>query len=95
MTKIPEERSNLTNFTEIPYLNSSLFEEQDIEKTLLSISDISATGKITVYGTKEQKCLIDYLFEFLDKYNFGESRLSEGGMVYKKSRGKEARNFLK
>jgi len=85
MTKIPEERSNLTNFTEIPYLNSSLFEEQDIEKTLLSISDISATGKITVYGTKEQKCLIDYLFEFLDKYNFGESRLSEGAWFIKRA----------
>ena len=78
--RIPDRKNK--SFDYIPYLNSSLFEMQDEEKTGISISalpdddPIAYYGKtvVTVHGTKNRKTgknsTLAYLFEFLDAYNF-------------------------
>ncbi|MEJ3924461.1 Eco57I restriction-modification methylase domain-containing protein [Campylobacter jejuni] len=68
-------------FAYLPYLNSSLFEKQSIENTL-EISSLSNDLKLTYYKNtvlKDNKCkakkgqvgLLEYLFEFLDSFDFG------------------------
>jgi len=71
------------SFDYIPYLNSSLFEEKEIEKDF-PISKIRGNAPVkyfdkTILKDKESKKrktgevpLLDYLFEFLNAYNFGE-----------------------
>ncbi|ECZ3095333.1 class I SAM-dependent DNA methyltransferase [Campylobacter coli] len=65
----------------MPYLNSSLFEKQSIENTL-EISSLSNDLKLFYYKNtvlKDDKCkakkgqvgLLEYLFEFLDSFDFG------------------------
>lgn len=69
-------------FSNIPYLNSSLFEEKEVEREV-SISDL-ANDRIWYYGATVLKDnrnkkktgetrLLNYLFEFLGAYNFGSS----------------------
>jgi len=66
----------------IPYLNSSLFEEKELEKSM-PISKISGNDSVNYFkdtvlkeNTGKQRTgsttLLDYLFDFLDAYNFGE-----------------------
>ncbi|EAI9704542.1 class I SAM-dependent DNA methyltransferase [Campylobacter jejuni] len=68
-------------FAYLPYLNSSLFEKQSIENTL-EISSLSNDLKLFYYKNtvlKDDKCkakkgqvgLLEYLFEFLDSFDFG------------------------
>ncbi|TBR82001.1 class I SAM-dependent DNA methyltransferase [Campylobacter novaezeelandiae] len=68
-------------FAYLPYLNSSLFEKQSIENTL-EISSLSNDLKLYYYKNtilKDDKCkakkgqvgLLEYLFEFLDSFDFG------------------------
>lgn len=68
-------------FAYLPYLNSSLFEKQSIENTL-EISSLSNDLKLAYYKNtilKDDKCkakkgqvgLLEYLFEFLDSFDFG------------------------
>ncbi|EOM0971621.1 Eco57I restriction-modification methylase domain-containing protein [Campylobacter coli] len=70
-----------SEFTYLPYLNSSLFEKQSIENTL-EISSLSNDLKLFYYKNtvlKDDKCkakkgqvgLLEYLFEFLDSFDFG------------------------
>ncbi|HDZ5084598.1 TPA: Eco57I restriction-modification methylase domain-containing protein [Campylobacter jejuni] len=70
-----------SEFAFLPYLNSSLFEKQSIENTL-EISSLSNDLKLTYYKNtvlKDDKCkvkkgqvgLLEYLFEFLDSFDFG------------------------
>lgn len=77
-----EERKIKSEFAYLPYLNSSLFEKQDIEKNTLEISSLSNDLKLTYYkftilkdenfNTKQgQVGLLEYLFEFLDSFDFG------------------------
>ena len=73
-------------FGNVPYLNSSLFEESDLERATLRINELKnrldlplypatvlkdANGK-RIAGTRKT---LQYLFEFLDAYDFG----AEGG----------------
>ncbi|HEA7234878.1 TPA: class I SAM-dependent DNA methyltransferase [Campylobacter jejuni] len=70
-----------SEFAYLPYLNSSLFEKQSIENTL-EISSLSNDLKFFYYKNtvlKDDKCkakkgqvgLLEYLFEFLDSFDFG------------------------
>ncbi|HED4583223.1 TPA: Eco57I restriction-modification methylase domain-containing protein [Campylobacter jejuni] len=70
-----------SEFAYLPYLNSSLFEKQSIESTL-EISSLSNDLKLFYYKNtvlKDDKCkakkgqvrLLEYLFEFLDSFDFG------------------------
>ncbi|ECP9235164.1 class I SAM-dependent DNA methyltransferase [Campylobacter jejuni] len=69
-----------SEFAYLPYLNSSLFEKQSIENTL-EISSLSNDLKLFYYRNtvlKDDKCkakkgqvgLLEYLFEFLDSFDF-------------------------
>jgi hypothetical protein len=73
-------------FQKVPYLNSSLFEPTDMEQVTLFISNLRDDKTIPIfgqtvlkdqYGKKRTGSLstLQYLFEFLDAYDFG----SEGG----------------
>lgn len=70
-----------SEFAYLPYLNSSLFEKQSIENTL-EISNLNNDLKLSYYKNtvlKDDKCkakkgqvgLLEYLFEFLDSFDFG------------------------
>ncbi|MBZ7954545.1 Eco57I restriction-modification methylase domain-containing protein [Campylobacter sp. W0018] len=70
-----------SEFAYLPYLNSSLFEKQSIENTL-EIANLSNNLKLDYYKhtvLKDDKCkakkgqvgLLEYLFEFLDSFDFG------------------------
>jgi len=77
---VPEDKRANHLFKDIPYLNSSLFEEKPIEGAL-SISDIAGDDEIPYYDStvlsetngKKKKGnvkLLNYLFEFLDAFDF-------------------------
>lgn len=70
-----------SEFAYLPYLNSFLFEKQSIENTL-EISNLNNDLKLNYYKNtvlKDDKCkakkgqvgLLEYLFEFLDSFDFG------------------------
>lgn len=73
-------------FEKVPYLNSSLFEPTDMEQVTLFISNLKDEKTIPIFnqtvlkdqqGKKKigQLSTLQYLFEFLDAYDFG----AEGG----------------
>lgn len=73
-------------FEKVPYLNSSLFEPTDIEQASLFISNLKDDKTIPIFSQtvlKDQQgrkrtgniSTLQYLFEFLDAYDFG----AEGG----------------
>ena len=73
-------------FEKVPYLNSSLFEPTDIEQVTLFISNLKDDKTIPIFAQtvlKDQQgkkrsgnlSTLQYLFEFLDAYDFG----AEGG----------------
>ncbi|MCH5174486.1 MAG: Eco57I restriction-modification methylase domain-containing protein [Prevotellaceae bacterium] len=83
MAKPVDERTDdmKRQFPDVPYLNSSLFELAKIEETFFPISGIRM-GEMDVYtktvlkdgkGKKVtgKKSTLDYLFSFLDAYDFG------------------------
>ena len=81
------ERKN-KSFSYIPYLNSSLFEMQDEEKTGIGISALSDNTLIAYYAKtvvkdsakkhkKGKTKTLTYLFEFLDAYDFSNDSSDE------------------
>jgi adenine-specific DNA-methyltransferase len=73
-------------FDKVPYLNSSLFEPTDMEQVTLFISNLKDEKTIPIFSQtvlKDQQgkkrsgsiSTLQYLFEFLDAYDFG----AEGG----------------
>ena len=69
-------------FEKVPYLNSSLFEPTDIEQLTLFISNLKDDKTIPIFSQtvlKDQQgkkrsgniATLQYLFEFLDAYDFG------------------------
>ncbi|MBK8701228.1 MAG: Eco57I restriction-modification methylase domain-containing protein [Saprospiraceae bacterium] len=71
-----------TAFDKVPYLNSSLFEPTDIEQNTLFISNLRDDRTIPIFGQTVLKddtgkkrtgqlATLDYLFQFLDAYDFG------------------------
>jgi hypothetical protein len=74
-------------YSKVPYLNSSLFEITDLENQAIRINQLDDSLSINVYqGTKLVKRkglalnVLQYLFEFLDAYNFtseGKEKIEE------------------
>jgi len=75
-------------FAKVPYLNSSLFEPTDIEQVTLFISNLKDNKSIPVISStvlKDQKgkkrvgnlSTLEYLFEFLDAYDFSSEGSEE------------------
>ncbi|MBL7789865.1 MAG: Eco57I restriction-modification methylase domain-containing protein [Chitinophagales bacterium] len=64
----------------IPYLNSSLFEETELERTYFGINVLKDRLDIPIYSNSvlnfqvkgSSKRTLEYLFEFLDAYDFGD-----------------------
>lgn len=74
-------------FKQVPYLNSSLFEVSDFEKKYILVDDLSE-GEIEVYQSTKLKDagdkkltgklpLLEYMFRFLDAYQFSASDKDE------------------
>jgi adenine-specific DNA-methyltransferase len=79
-----DERSEsvCTKFGTIPYLNSSLFEESDLERATMRINELKNRLDLPLHGSTVlkgpngkrltgSKSTLGYLFEFLDAYDFG------------------------
>lgn len=78
-------------FGDIPYLNSSLFEESDLERKTLHIAALKGRLDLELHGStvlknaagkrlNGKKNTLQYLFEFLDAYDFsseGEAEIQE------------------
>lgn len=89
---IAERTEELKNqFPDVPYLNSSLFELSKIEERFFPISGIRL-GEMDVYGRTVlkdgngrritgKKSALEYLFAFLDAYDFGADKSQEGEHV--------------
>jgi adenine-specific DNA-methyltransferase len=69
-------------FGKIPYLNSSLFEETDLERSMMGINVLKNRIDLPIYSSTVLKLTngkrrtgnintLSYLFEFLDAYDFG------------------------
>ena len=68
-----------TKYSRLPYLNSSLFEISELENQIIKINSLDNGGQLELIGNsilkdiKKQKGLmptLDYLFQFLDAYDF-------------------------
>lgn len=69
-------------FEKVPYLNSSLFEETDLEGKLININALMQTEELPILNhsilrksggidpKKKQLPILEYLFAFLNSYNF-------------------------
>ncbi len=77
-----------TAFAQVPYLNSSLFEPTNLEQITLFISNLNDSKKIPIFsqtvlkdshGNKRSGDLstLDYLFEFLNAYDFSSEGAEE------------------
>ncbi|AJC94740.1 type IIS restriction/modification enzyme [Campylobacter volucris] len=87
LAKEKQKRSE-SKFSYLPYLNSSLFEKQDIEKSLLFINALDDDSTLEYFphtqlkdengkSKKGKVLLLEYLFEFLDSFDFGSDEQSE------------------
>lgn len=97
MAKPVTERSDelRSKFPNVPYLNSSLFELAKIEESYFPISGIRL-GEMEVYAktvlkdgngkrVTGRKATLEYLFSFLDAYDFGTDKSQEGENVRNES----------
>lgn len=85
-------KSVRAKFGAVPYLNSSLFEESDLERSALHITALKGRLDLPLYSATVLKdgsgkrrtgglSTLRYLFEFLDSYDFA----SEGGAEIEES----------
>lgn len=105
-------------FSKVPYLNSSLFEPTDIEQVTLFISNLKDHKNIPIISStvlKDQKGkkrvghlnTLEYLFEFLDAYDFsseGSEEIQEDnktlinasvlGLIFEKINGYKEGSFF-
>ena len=105
-------------FEKVPYLNSSLFEPTEIEHSTLFISNLKDDKRIPILSTtvlKDQQgnrrtgnlSTIEYLFQFLDSYDFsseGAEEIQEGnktlinasvlGLIFEKINGYKDGSFF-
>ncbi len=68
-----------TKYSRVPYLNSSLFEISELEDQTIKINSLDNSGQLELIGTTILKNIkkkavslptLDYLFQFLDAYDF-------------------------
>ena len=105
-------------FRNIPFLNSSLFETSDLEHKTIRISNLDDHNKLTVLNTTVlkdktgkkfigKKDPLEYLFEFLDSYDFtseGSEEIQEEnktiinasvlGLIFEKINGYKEGSFF-
>jgi adenine-specific DNA-methyltransferase len=79
--EISDRKRGLEKFSEIPYMNSSLFEKKEIEKENIFIRDLDSNLEMELFensilGSGKIKTL-DYLFQFLNSYDFGSNKFQE------------------
>lgn len=83
MAKQPENRNDKSReiFPNVPYLNSSLFELSEVENKTIQLSNLDNDGKLPLipksvlrhdpnFAKKKSLPFLEYLFTFLDAYNF-------------------------
>ncbi len=79
--EISERKDSLKIFENIPYMNSSLFNKKDIEIMFFGIKDLDSAVKIKTYQTSNieqgEFTTLDYLFRFLNSYDFGSNKFDE------------------
>lgn len=76
-----------TKYAKVPYLNSSLFEITELENQAIRINQLDDSHSIKIYKSSkldkkknEKLNTLQYLFEFLDAYNFtseGKEKIEE------------------
>lgn len=98
LAKPVKERSPemMEQFPTVPYLNSSLFEMSQLEEEFFPISGIrmdemDVFAKTVLRDGRGRKIsgrkqMLDYLFEFLDAYDFGSERNTDKGLVRHESK---------
>lgn len=75
-------------FPEVPYLNSSLFDLTETERRYIRISGLSQTEKLPLlnksvlkndpdFNNKKELPFLQYLFAFLDAYNFSSEGIGD------------------
>ena len=92
MAKEKEERKGgLETFKDIPYMNSSLFEKKEIEERYFSIRELDCNIEMNIYyktnlkeETRGRMKTLEYLFNFLDAYDFGSNEVDKVVPVEKK-----------
>jgi adenine-specific DNA-methyltransferase len=71
--------ANKTKYSRVPYLNSSLFEISELEDQTIKINSLENDGQLELINTTILKDIkkkaaflpsLDYLFQFLDAYDF-------------------------
>jgi adenine-specific DNA-methyltransferase len=90
LAKRPEDRrpSVQQKFGDIPYLNSSLFEESNLENNVLSVELLKDRLELPLFGStvlkdsngktrKGEVKTLKYLLDFLDSYDFGSKDAKE------------------
>jgi len=100
--------ATLKEFEKVPYLNSSLFEETELEKTLkigLLQNGVSLPLYVKTVLTHKTKDALDYLLQFLNAYNFsGKQELGDDpdklisaavlGLIFEKINGYKDGSFF-
>ena len=89
--KLPEDRCGdpfYNKFTNIPYLNSSLFEKQEIETTFVNICELKndqirlcPKTRIHVSKKNQKEPIVNYIIDFLNSYSFNASLLDDDTLV--------------
>jgi hypothetical protein len=78
--------NNKIKYSKIPYLNSSLFEISDLEDQTIKINTlenneelelINTTVLKDIKGTKNKLPILEYLFKFLDAFDFASEGVEE------------------
>ena len=90
--EISEREPHLKRFEKIPYMNSSLFERKEFEVKkvgLCEIRNLNSDLEILVWENsvleteKSKLPTLNYLFQFLDSYDFGSNKYDEVAKVDK------------
>ena len=108
----------ISNYSNIPYLNSSLFDKTDLEKNILQINQLKDRYTIPIFPNSVlkddngrrisgNKKTLEYLFEFLDAYDFsseGTEKVQENsktiinasvlGLIFEKINGYKDGSFF-
>ncbi|MBC2705013.1 Eco57I restriction-modification methylase domain-containing protein [Desulfobacula sp.] len=120
LARRPNERNEdvKNQFGKVPYLNSSLFEPTELEQRTISISNLRDDKKLSIVSStilKDRKgkkkkgeiTAIEYLFQFLDAYDFsseGAEKIQEDnkalinasvlGLIFEKINGYKDGSFF-
>lgn len=73
-----EDTEFLNQFSDIPYLNSSLFERREIERQDMNINSLKnekiPVKKKSILGNVDEINILEYIISFLNSYNFSSQK---------------------